>query len=229
MKERPIIFNGDMVRAILSGRKTQTRRPIPDWQLPKHYPDNEHSNKWMAIAQRHPRYGFAVFGETEELCAKELEEAISCPCGNKLEHLWVRETFQFGLCTKSTLAYRATHKSEDLEDGWREPVKWRPSIHMPRWASRITLEITNVRVERLKDISEQDAISEGMQFTDYGKNHFNQQRNGWSWQETTHHDECLSTARFAFGNLWESNYGEYSWDANPWVWVIDFRRIDNGN
>ncbi|MEQ2025370.1 hypothetical protein ABLB84_06175 [Xenorhabdus szentirmaii] len=148
---------------------------------------------------------------------------MQCPQGNIGDHLWVRETFQFGLCTKSTLAYRATHKPEDLEDGWWEPIKWHPSIHMPRWASRITLEITNVRVERLQDISEQDAISEGMRFTDYGKNRYNQQRNGWSWKRTTHHDECLSTARFAFGNLWESFYGEYSWDANPWVWVIDFR------
>ncbi|MBD2827185.1 hypothetical protein [Xenorhabdus szentirmaii] len=83
--------------------------------------------------------------------------------------------------------------------------------------------LRHIRVERLQDISEQDAISEGMRFTDYGKNRYNQQRNGWSWKITTHHDECLSTARFAFGNLWESFYGEYSWDANPWVWVIDFR------
>ncbi|MDT9768945.1 hypothetical protein RUW41_30125, partial [Klebsiella quasipneumoniae] len=84
-----------------------------------------------------------------------------CPYGVPGDRIWVREAFASGLSTKSTLAYRATHKREDLEDGFYDTIKWTPSIHMPRWASRILLEITGVRVERLNAISQADAIAEG--------------------------------------------------------------------
>jgi hypothetical protein len=119
---------------------------------------------------------------------------------------------------------------------------WKPSIFMPRWASRITLEITEVRVQRLNEISEEDAIAEGMFFKDYGRacGHWGQwqdagdcpaapvthpQRPGWSWKETVSHEECLKSARFAYGNLWESINGDRSWASNPWVWAITFRRV----
>jgi hypothetical protein len=125
----------------------------------------------------------------------------------------VRETFAVGLCTKSTMAYRATHKPIDLDEGWDEVIKWRPSIHMPRWASRIQLEITGARVERLNAISEDDAMAEGM-------------------------DDGTSAAAIAVGwfekpqrayqRLWEQMYGEDSWASNPWVWVIQFKRVEGG-
>ena len=230
MKERPIIFNAEMVRAILDGRKTQTRRFVPEWQLPRltkqdagDYPDT----RWMAIAQRDRRWGFGVFGATEESCAAQLTESL-CPFGSRDDRLWVRETFAVGLCTKSTMAYRATHKPEDLDEGWDERIRWKPSIHMPRWASRIQLEITDARVERLKDISNNDAQAEGMTFTDYGLDRFGNQRPGWLWRKSSHHEECLGSAKWAFANLWESIYGEESWRSNPWVWVIEFKRVEGG-
>jgi hypothetical protein len=215
MKERPIIFNAEMVRAILDGRKTQTRRLVPEWQIPSEtkqdagdYPDN----RWMAVAQRDRRWGFVVFGATEESCAAQLTESL-CPFGSRDDRLWVRETFAVGLCTKSTMAYRATHKPIDLDEGWDEVIKWRPSIHMPRWASRIQLEITGARVERLNAISEDDAMAEGM-------------------------DDGTSAAAIAVGwfekpqrayqRLWEQMYGEDSWASNPWVWVIQFKRVEGG-
>ncbi|MNV92582.1 hypothetical protein D3C71_1871960 [compost metagenome] len=111
---------------------------------------------------------------------------------------------------------------------------------MPRWACRILLEITAVRVERLQDISDDQAKDEGCFFTDYGLQCFHggtgwkdvgdcpakvghQQRNGWAWDKTTSHEQCLFTPRFAFANLWNATGGD--WDANPWVWVVEFKRV----
>jgi hypothetical protein len=110
---------------------------------------------------------------------------------------------------------------------------------MPRWASRLTLEIIDVRVERLQDISEADARSEGCFFTDYGRRCFHQvrgdiatcpanaehhpQREGWMWASTQSSDQCLGSARSAYGNLWESINGTGSWESNPWVWIVEFR------
>ena len=188
MKERPILFNAEMVKAILSGRKTQTRRVI---KLPL-------IDKDMGC----------------ELAGNELAGEIAagdysnCPLGQPGDQLWVREAFATGLCTKTTMAYKATHKAEDLEEGWLEKIKWRPSIHMPRWASRINLLITGVRVERLNDISQEDAKSEGCC---YG-------RGGGV------PDLAVSPADH-FPTLWESIYGIKSWAANPWVWVIEFERV----
>lgn len=216
MKERPIIFNAEMVRAILDGRKTQTRRFVPEWQLPSEtkqdagdYPEN----RWMAVAQRDRRYGFGVFGATEDECAAQLTESL-CPFGCRDDRLWVRETFAVGLCTKSTMAYRATHKPIDLDEGWDEVIKWRPSIHMPRWASRIQLEITGARVERLNDISESESMEEGVPPAgSLAKGSYLTPKGDFA------------TAKVAFQHLWESIYGEESWRSNPWVWVIEFKRI----
>ncbi|CVE51089.1 Uncharacterised protein [Serratia marcescens] len=219
MKERPVIFNSEMVRAILDGRKTQTRRLVPEWQRPKHYPENDdgpHYN-WMAVAQSDRRWGYGVFGETEEACAKELSTMAPCPFGNAGDRLWVRETFMdlTGTGIEATtgkfegFAYRADTPAGSYGDEVRKEygLKWTPSLHMPRKACRILLEITAVRVERLNDISEEDAKAEGVAPS----------------QHIITPPEALY--RVGFLKLWQSIYGEESWGANPWVWVIEFRRV----
>ncbi|MGE4968120.1 hypothetical protein [Yersinia enterocolitica] len=193
-KERPILFNAEMVNAILSGRKTQTRRIISEKTL--HLFDVAAS-----AGECHPL----------DLCDERSQSYYLefCPLGKPNDWLWVREAFATGLCTESTLAYRATHKPEDLEEGWGETIKWTPSIHMPRWASRINLLITGVRVERLNDISDADARAEGCA---YGKG------NG--------EIDLAVRPENHFPTLWASIYGEESWQANPWVWVIEFERME---
>nr|ELR5038797.1 hypothetical protein [Providencia stuartii] len=197
MKEHGIIFNTEMVRAILDGRKTQTRRIV------KH--------------QRHPSQEIKLcddgFFHWSMIGAEKPLSPINYEYGRVGDRLWVRETFQVGLCTKSSFAYKATHKPSDLDEGWDEVIKWRPSTQMPRWASRITLEITDVRVERLQDISKQDAVSEGA--------------------PPGHHSIDVISKRFGFpdfsrswfAQIWMDIYGEDNWAANPWVWVIEFKRV----
>ncbi|HHW4140748.1 TPA: hypothetical protein ACUU9L_004524 [Yersinia enterocolitica] len=191
MNEKPILFNSEMVNAILSGRKTQTRRIM----------GNQPAGQDLeAVHVRHnDDFNFQWYGNLGE------SSYFPCPLGKPGDQLWVREAFAAGLCTESTLAYRATHKTEDLEEGWGETIKWTPSIHMPRWASRINLLITGVRVERLQDISDADASAEGCKIS--------------SMQS----GECLSDM---FARLWKSIYGDESWQANPWVWVIEFERME---
>ncbi|HEI9848862.1 TPA: hypothetical protein SLN67_001871 [Serratia marcescens] len=234
MKERPVIFNGEMVRAILDGRKTQTRRLVPEWQRPKYYPENDdepHYN-WMAVAQSDRRWGYGVFGETEEACAKELSTMAPCPFGNAGDRLWVRETF-----AAFDADWKHPGKPHDLKDGpWPNVVypasvakipdgTCRQSIHMPRWASRITLEITAVRVERLNDISEEDAKAEGVRAIE---NNFG---NGPAYCDYLLPNlddaaEWYNRASDSFKSLWKSIYGAESWRANPWVWVIEFKRAE---
>lgn len=191
MKERGIIFNAEMVRAILDGRKTQTRQMI-DWRR----------TRFTEIGERDD----GMLWPWSEDCENACDYWHKCPFGDVGDRLWVREAFQVGLCTESTIAYKATHKPSDLEEGWHEKIKWRPSIHMPRWASRILLEITDVRVERLQDISGEDARSEGFICDDS--------------PAMGDIDE--------FSHTWKSTYGDDSWQANPWVWVIEFKQIQEG-
>ncbi|MBV0363885.1 hypothetical protein KTP02_06645 [Klebsiella quasipneumoniae] len=202
MKERGMIFNGEMVRALLDGRKTQTRRIIKDCTV-----GSDQISKFIQIEKK-------FIGCYPEDVPELIREC--CPYGVPGDRIWVREAFASGLSTKSTLAYRATHKREDLEDGFYDTIKWTPSIHMPRWASRILLEITGVRVERLNAISQADAIAEGA--------------------PPSHPSiDCVSQeygfpdfSRSWFGQTWQHIYGEESWDANPWVWVIEFERVEGG-
>ncbi|EXX82077.1 hypothetical protein M568_09940 [Salmonella enterica subsp. enterica serovar Namur str. 05-2929] len=233
MKERGMIFNAEMVRAILEGRKTQTRRPVkPQPEL------TERSGfSWNGV----------VFGSGSDDRETNRNFAhVKCPFGKPGDRIWVRETFQGPLFDYEQMQsyLEDSSKFEKPEfcqyaaDGKPAPeyydaddnlhCGWRPSIHMPRWASRILLEIIDVRVERLNSISESDATQEGMMFSDYGVGRFGQQRPGHSWKPTNHTDECLPNARMAFANLWESIYGECSWRANPWVWVIEFKRVEGG-
>ncbi|ELH1551802.1 TPA: hypothetical protein ACKP9T_002295 [Pseudomonas aeruginosa] len=223
MKERPILFSGPMVRAILEGRKTVTRRVM------KPQPD-------FLGSMVDPNTPFKTLDAG-------LHARITCPYGEPGDRLWVRETWtDVNMCGAPALAYRA---DEDIRDLMEEPgflddrgafnyddprvkpypfacwyaeldqARWRPSIHMPRWASRILLEITAVRVERLQDISEEQALAEGVR-----------------GEPCDHARQACAdigcwgdTAKGAFGFLWESLNGEGSWAANPWVWVVEFKRV----
>jgi hypothetical protein len=188
-KERPILFSGLMVRAILHGRKTQTRRVIKPQPF-------EHGSDGLVSAG----WGWSI-GQKCKLQAWKVDEIGSamakyCPHGKPGDRLWVRETFAIH---GNEIAYAATDQHLVGCD------RWKPSIHMPRRASRITLEITDVRVERLNEISRGDAMAEGCPHSNlaYGQN-------PCDW----------------FRELWESINGPESWAANPWVWAIEFRKTE---
>jgi len=218
MTERPILFSGEMVRAILDGRKTQTRRiakGIPSWDhLGKDIMDWDLSGVYQ---EDDGRWILEIQTDVDD----STREEIKCPYEIGMR-LWVRETCmdldRTGVEHRNEhgnlmrFAYRADCPAGSVGDSARKDygLKWRPSIHMPRWASRITLEITSVRVERVQDISEEDAKAEGI--TD-------------SFPEM----ECNSDRPFAegFSNLWDSINAKrgFGWDKNPWVWVIEFRRV----
>lgn len=234
VKEKPILFSGEMVRAILAGRKSMTRRVVKPQtailtdslarSLDVRPPDNENA------------------------------PVIPCPYGSPGDHLWVRETFY---CDDyrypsaparellEAIEYRASHYCADWEAGCPcTDSAWRPSIHMPRWASRITLEIVSVRVERLQEISEVDAWAEGLfQIGDDLATPMNvcvcdepNLRSGMAFAEHVGPPwyTYAGNPREAFENLWDgiNNPHQYcaedapnGWDANPWVWVIEFKPI----
>jgi len=220
MKERPVIFNSEMVRAILNGRKTQTRRAL-NW---KRQPYTE-----MAERDDGSLWPWAEDGE------RGGDIWFSCPFGEVGDRLWVREAYQGPLFNfdqmetylEDTSKFERPEFCEYRADGGKTPeyydaddnlrYGWKPSIHMPRWASRITLEITAVRVERLQGISEEDAKAEGVKpagdmLPDYPDTFLTPKGD-------------FATAKVAFQRLWQSIYGAESWRANPWVWVIEFRRV----
>lgn len=183
MKERPIIFSAPMVRAILDGRKTQTRRIVNKKHLPflANITGNFLDGKWNQRPLPYEKLG---------------------------DRLWVRETF---LQDTNGFIYRA---DGDFEGNAPILGGWRPSIHMPRWASRILLEIIGVRVERLQDISEDDAKSEGSYVCDYhGRIMLDQRSN----------QGCY---KWGYRSLWESINGKGSWDLNPFVWVVEFKTLE---
>lgn len=232
MEERPILLNEEMVKAVLEDRKTHTRRPIkinpqeersidigngevlnlPRLEKPERINFNEYTGEWEAIWPYPGTFG--------------ARQIIKCPYGKVGSKLWVRETWcevtgpplenkRDGIC------YKASCDKDQLKI---HNGLWKPSIHMPRWASRITLEITDIRVERIRDISTEDCLREGIEkwaFEDdfaYGINggHIDNGR------KSGH-----ATPTGAFLSLWDGIYFKkgYGWDANPWVWVIEFRRI----
>ncbi|ECJ2855778.1 hypothetical protein FNO15_18285 [Salmonella enterica subsp. diarizonae] len=197
-----------MVRAILEGRKTQTRRVLGTYQdAVKFCPEWDVNGKQI----------FIVLGEKDHTGMNPVITAIPCPFGQPGDRIWVRETFRVHsrATDVATLVYRASVRNSWTEQTHRVPVavcnkpatpeKWTPSIHMPRWSSRITLEITDVRVERLNSITESDAEAEGVTDTGFG-------------------DLLVDGFRY----LWKSIYGDDSWQANPWVWVIEFKRVEGG-
>ncbi|WP_416359198.1 hypothetical protein [Delftia acidovorans] len=203
MKERPILFSGSMVRALLAGTKTQTRRAF-----------SPRMEKLMRAA--------AAMGEVSHFLDEgsmqpnDLDYVRSfCPYGQPGDKLWVREAFMHEPadycweasvsipCRPAETAYRADFPNSQPGEGWK------PSIHMPRNLSRILLEITGVRVERLQDISEADALAEGVP-----------------------HSLNLPGGRFArenFEHLWWTINGDGSWESNPWVWVVEFKRVQQAS
>lgn len=230
MKERPILFSGAMVRAILDGRKTQTRRvvkldiqkiitdvsgetstdnaDISDVDV-AYLTDAWNGPGWYVTLTEYPEEGSYFLGQ--------------CPYGNVGDVLWVRETWCSGDCfyqlhendTPSVVAYRADKSAirfnaltphpipeRDIQTWNWNKVTWRPSIFMPRWASRLKLRITDVRVQRLQDISEEDALAEGVE------------------------DSADHSHRDWFSRLWDGINGKtYPWESNPWVWAVSFERI----
>lgn len=234
-KERPILFSGAMVRAILSGQKTVTRRPIKGNQIPNRSKSDSPGHQWIAVVQDHPRWGFAVFGATEEECAAELAMYGGCPYGRRGDRLWVREAWQADAQVNAVAPRELSH-GEPIHypaDGALRQTgcamisagKTRPSIHMPRWVSRILLEITEVRVERLQDISEDQAVAEGLiwQGQEKGKTFYSHAER--KYPPGSHQQFGISgtDAVSAFRNLWNSVGGD--WTANPWVWVVEFKRV----
>ncbi len=208
IKERPILFSAPMVRAILEGRKTVTRRAVKGFQIPAEdtsIPIGDRQ-RWSAIGQRDPRYGFCVFGSTEAECAKELEVYAPCPYGKPGDRLWVRETHSFVPDPEEPAGYSQVLYAADGQ----QYGKNRPSIHMFRCDSRILLEITDVRVERLQDISRADIRAEGLLCPpELASDDVSPNYRDWypvAWRE-----------------LWESTGGD--WNANPWVWVVEFKRV----
>ncbi len=244
-KERPILFSGPMVRAILEGRKTQTRRVcVMPW-------------KGRRVIQS------SDDGEWYDADCISPGRKVKCPYGVPGDRLWIRES---GELLRNAYDHNPATGNDLWRDvGWRFPdgslresrinevpldefvgdcaAIRRPSIHMPRWASRLTLEVKAVRVEQLQEISEADAIAEGAT-----RREIHGHSAGWSmdWsrvgqlsrfaggihqrgneQPLTDRDVCLGSARMAFGALWNSINGKRGrgWEANPWVWVVEFERV----
>lgn len=241
MSDRPILFNAPMVRAVLAGTKTQTRRllKVPNfehWYPEGHYIVDESGTTNPGVMER---YHLGPFGE---------------PGGT----LWVRESFReespwwADVVKAGTWAENSASRTQALDFALRYRAtahavfgRWTPSIHMPRWASRITLEVAGVCVERLQDITEEDALAEGVEplytdaelaqnpdLTNDGKfknylwhGHFNhgqgnKQSDAWPYQFSNY-----TIARDSFSSLWASIYGPDSWAANPLVWVCEFKKV----
>jgi len=206
MKERPILFSSPMVRALLDGSKTQTRRAI---KIQPHI-DSMGNFIWNEM-----NFGQEIGGEP---CVRNFIK-FHCPYGKIGDRLWVRETWAKAKShTSSHIFYKADGDNQQgkqfaLSYTEREN-KWRPSIHMFRDYSRINLEITAVRVERLNDISDADAKAEGvLQVESDGYQNYDGTGGYWG------------SAVNSFETLWESINGTGSWQANPWVWVVEFKRI----
>ncbi|KPY33117.1 hypothetical protein [Pseudomonas syringae] len=206
VKERPILFSAPMVRAILSGQKTVTRRAL------KVQPRIDASGNFCVGGAN---YGQDIYGKpvTKHFVSSD------CPYGQPGDRLWVRESWQADtqvnevapreLSHGEPIQYPADGASRQTGCSMITPGKTRPSIHMPRWVSRILLEITAVRVERLQAISEEQALDEGVMSCEQD---IYPDRNGYEPLEL-------------FGGLWTMINGDGSWQSNPWVWVVEFKPV----
>lgn len=222
MKERPILFSGAMIRAILAGQKTQTRRVVK----PQPHIDAMGNFCWNGW-----NFGQDFNGPHIQAIASPIPSSktgrVHCPYGKPGDRLWVRESwFQRGEWNpysgpegvdwedarwigSKEIVYAADRPKPEGDPNKRIFWRSRPSIHMPRWASRILLEIVSVRVERLQSISEADAEAEGIDFL----------------RHVQDADETL-TARDLYECLWDGINGAGSWAANHWVWVVEFKRVE---
>lgn len=237
MKHIPILFSTPMVQAILDGRKTMTRRIV------KPQPDPESDGiEYIPVApsldweQHYNEIWKPFHWETSE------GESISsfCPYGQPGDVLWVRESFISG-CEMEDGYFKHDEHGNTITKTWYkadgdlnqwytgdsdfpvENIPWKPSIHMPKSACRIFLEVASVRVERLQDISIDDAVKEGIEPITHPP--YNDVKKwGWRFKDYIGNSVCLPVA--SFQTLWQSINGPASWDANPWVWVVEFKRID---
>jgi hypothetical protein len=187
MKEIPILFSTEMVQALLAGRKTMTRRIV----------------KMYATSDAHPMRQNATW----------LQENKTCPYGEVGDVLWVREGFCPGYFDDGKHAYKADW-NKVAEELVPKP-KWKPSIHMPKSACRIYLKVKSVRIERLKDITEKDALNEGIKVIEKDEAYYDYMKGAGSYAGPIG----------SFYSLWRSINGEESFNANPWVWVIEFERV----
>lgn len=221
MKERPILFSAPMVRALLAGTKTQTRRAFKP-------------RGWKSEAAGALDFVHVLHGEAARVltCAQPADTAMAgfrlspgstspgyfkCPYGQPGDRLWVREAWK-AHTTFDHLPPREIPQSHVwymADDGYKAQSRTRVSIHMPRWASRILLEITEVRVERLQGVSEGDARAEGC---------------APAWLDAddgrTVHAHRQPTYRQGYARLWREINGDASWGANPWVWAVSFRQLE---
>lgn len=224
MKEHPILMQGPLVRATLEGRKTQTRRLLR----------NQPPSRYHLVRVCGPWAEFENDGPTPA------KYSTKSPLGEAGDRLWVRETFAIVHGCRDmdtgyiddwmvprdlpkdddhgfwTVLYRADDRFDESKED--RGFSWRPMIHMPRWACRLVLPLVSVRVERVQDITEEDAKAEGVERISAGP--------GWEcWMGYGPSPSC-KTARDSFRSLWISIYGEASWDANPWVWVAEWKEIE---
>ncbi|MFM9880682.1 MAG: hypothetical protein ACKVOO_09780 [Burkholderiaceae bacterium] len=229
MKERPILFSAPMVLALLDGTKTQTRRTAPIAEL-NIKPHTDRLLTWVVTFTKSIKgvLGSYSGGSFSDLQARSIIASQFNPYGKPGDQLWVRETWaQVGTMDPGLTVYRADYPAcvpasySNIQPA--ESIKWKPSIFMPRAASRITLEVTGVRVERLQDISEADAIAEGIESLSYG--------GITTWRNYSLTDKLASVSPMlespidSYRTLWECINGPGSWDANPWVWVVEFKRV----
>jgi len=221
MKERPILFSVPMVNAILAGRKTQTRRVV---KLPK-------SGDFDGVRVAD---GALLWSRPDQPTGTNV---IKSPYGAPGDRLWVRETWRPArtiLPVGWSIGYAANEDRKrvapaDVPDDWQEPLAAKtgfvPSIHMPRWASRITLEVTDVRVERLWEISVDDAKAEGVELV-RGRDVPAAMGGGVeTWRDYLDPEGWVTSAQSSFSSLWRSINGAESWAANPWVWVVNLKRV----
>lgn len=207
---QPILFNGPMVRALLAGTKTQTRRVVklrgelPDFFGARQTVDEFDPAQWGYYVTRRSETGRMVLQRNVTGIQDRLVTSLVCPYGAPGDTLWVREGFAPRYFDDGSSAYRAdwTARAGDVVP---EP-KWKPPIHMPRWASRITLRVTNVRVQRVREISERDAQAEGAA-----------KESGIGGMSYVN----------GFHRLWDSINAArgFGWDVDPWVWALSFERV----
>lgn len=204
MTDRPIIFSAPMILALLDGRKTQTRRVMRGVRQDNHVVLRKASKRRMGITTH----------------VLELERTGRLPYSPG-DRLWVRETWENSTGGPRDISFRATvHDDCDWSPEEIATLRWRPSIHMPRWASRLTLVVTGVKVERLQEISREDAIAEGCESPLIGTE-----------APAPAHGVYLADERTSFAQLWNRLHGEGAWRTNPWIVAVSFvthmRNIDH--
>ena len=234
--EKPILFSTPMVQAILEGRKTRHSSVIKERPIVKIIDDHSVQIDWLGVSSRR-HGGLGVFSKEliddfwEDICHQRTTNQVLCPYGQVGDRLWVRETFCYYHSIKDEQGNPKVAYKADIKDFCLKNFKWKPSIFMPRAVSRITLEITDIRVEQLQDISKDDAIKEGIDSCPSGLNlssipaseHFDVYFDYGKTSLPTYHQNPITS----FKSLWDSiNVKKHPWTSNPWVWVVEFKRVE---